>query len=97
MNGTDGVLWRRRLIEHDIASYVTAAMGQGDDVAPTTAAMNEIDRQFASHPETCGESREDCERLLIVPPLAVAYEVHEEERVVDVLRGRLLPRHPTDD
>ncbi|MGH7127176.1 MAG: hypothetical protein ACREJB_07500 [Planctomycetaceae bacterium] len=54
--------------------------------------MNEIDRLLGGRPETQGESRGDFERILIVPPLVVTFEIHEEERIVVVLRARYSPR-----
>jgi hypothetical protein len=67
-------------------------MEQGEDMGPITRAMAEIDRLLAREPQTQGESREAFERVLIVPPLTVTFEVHEDEHVVLVLRLRYSPQ-----
>ncbi|HZT81247.1 MAG TPA: hypothetical protein VFA26_13540 [Gemmataceae bacterium] len=97
MSGGYTVIWRRRLIEHDLAGYVVSAMQQGDDVAAITPAMNEIDRLLATDPHAPGESRDEFERVLIVPPLVVGCEIHEDEHVVYVLRARHLPGRPSEN
>lgn len=91
MNGSFRVIWRRRLIEHDLAGFVVSAM-QHEGAVEITRAMNEIDRLLAANPQAHGESRDEFERILIVPPLVVDYEVYEDEQVVYVLRARYVPR-----
>jgi hypothetical protein len=91
------VIWRRRLVEVDLAGFVVTAMERDDDVEDITAAMNEIDRLLGSNPENFGESRDDFERVLIVSPLAIDYEIHQEERIVYVLRARYTPRRPNSE
>ncbi len=66
-------------------------MERGEDVSAITAAMTEIDRLLAADPEGSGESRADFERVLIVSPLTITFEVHGEERIVYVLRARYSP------
>jgi hypothetical protein len=82
MNGGYRVIWLHRLIEHDVAGFVVAAMQSGASAAPITAAMNEIDRLLSASPHSHGESRGPGERILFVPPLAARYEVHDDEQVV---------------
>ncbi len=94
MNKPYTVIWKRSLIEKTLASLVLAAMQRGEDVSALTTAMTEIDRTLAADPETRGESRGDFERVLIVAPLTVTFEVHPEERIVYVLRARYAPRRP---
>jgi len=94
MNTPFTVIWKRSVIEKTLASFVLAAMEQGEDISAITAAMTEIDRLLAADPERSGESRADFERVLIVSPLTVTFEVHEEERIAYVLRARYAPRHP---
>lgn len=86
------VIWKRSVIEKDLASYVVEAMEKPGDVGAITRAMTEIDRLLGQRPETEGESRANFERVLIVPPLTVTYEVHEDEHIVYVLRSRYSPR-----
>jgi hypothetical protein len=45
-------------------------------------AVEVIDRHLSSTPDSSGESRTDSERVLIVPPLSVHYEVFDEQQVV---------------
>ncbi len=86
------VIWKRSLIEKDLASYVAEAMEKRGNVGAITRAMTEIDRLLSQRPESEGESRANFERVLIVPPLTVTYEVHEDEQIVYVLRSRYSPR-----
>ena len=82
------VIWKRSLIEKDLANYVVEAMAQGGDVQAITRAMAAIDRLLSDRPESQGESRADFERVLIVPPLTVTFEVQEEEHIAYILRAR---------
>jgi hypothetical protein len=50
-----------------------------------TAAANEIDRWLRDDPELKGESRSGNERIVMVPPLAVVFAIHEADRIVRVL------------
>jgi hypothetical protein len=79
------VIWRCHLIERKLAEYVASAIEQGEEIGRITVAMNTIDQLLGTNPQTRGESRADFERVLIVPPLTVTFEVHEEERIVYVL------------
>jgi hypothetical protein len=74
------VIWKPKS-ERGLASIWIAA----DDRAAVTAAANEIDRVLRSQPLTAGESRSGNIRILVVPPLAVHYEVLEEDRLVNVV------------
>ncbi len=94
MNGAYRVVWPRRLVEHALANFVVAAMQSGQGAADITLAMNEIDRLLAANPQEEGESRDEFERIIIVPPLSVDYEVQEDERIVLILRARYVPRRP---
>ena len=59
-----------------------------------TQAANKIDQCLETDPMSQGESRSGTTRILIVSPLAVAYEVDETDRVVFVLSVRQLPDRP---
>jgi hypothetical protein len=86
------VIWRRSLIERTLADIVVRAMGRREDVTAITSAMDAIDRLLSEDPATRGESRDNFERILIVSPLSVTFEVHEEERVVHIMRLRYSPK-----
>ena len=47
-------------------------------------AADQIDNLLATRPQSVGESRGDHERILFVPPLAVAYDVFDDDRQVVV-------------
>ena len=61
--------------------------------ASVAVAANAIDRVLAASPNQVGESREGNTRILIEPPLAVVYDVSDDDRLVSVLSVRLLPQH----
>lgn len=52
------------------------------DRAGLTAAADRIDSQLAQNPDAIGEGREGTNRILIVPPLAVYYQVRDADRTV---------------
>ncbi len=85
------VVWKHRVVERQVADFVVRALEQGKDVNAISQAMAEIDKALVQDPMTQGESRGDYERVLIVPPLSVTFEVHEEERIVYVLSARYAP------
>lgn len=85
MNGRFRVIWRTSLIQNRLAALVLDLFQRGQDTAPITIAMAEIDRILESNPSEAGESRGSFERVLIVPPLTVTFDVNEEEEIVYVL------------
>lgn len=78
------VIWRHRLLPN-LAEFYVSAREQGRDANAITAAVARIDELLQSYPETRGESRDQSERVLIVLPLVVGFEVYEEERVVYIV------------
>ena len=62
-----------------------------------TLAANRIDELLRTSPLSQGESRTGTERILIVSPLAIVYEVSDDDRRVDVLAIRQLPTEPQAD
>jgi hypothetical protein len=58
---------------------------QAEDRAAVTAAGNEIDRLLAISPREQGESRGGMVRVMFARPLAVEYEVIEDDCKVRVL------------
>jgi hypothetical protein len=51
-----------------------------------TAAANAVDALLRVDPNLKGESRADGTRVLFQPPLGVRFEVHEQDRIVEVLK-----------
>lgn len=84
------VIWRRTLIDQ-MTRFYTETFGRGGDTAAITRAVARIDRLLESNPEQRGESRADYERVLIVSPLTVTFEVFTDEQTVVVLE---LVYHP---
>jgi len=85
------VIWRRYLVDRVLAEVVVQAMQRGENVQAITQAMAEVDRLLSLQPEEQGESRADYERVLIVSPLTVTFEVFEEEHIVAVIKVRYSP------
>jgi plasmid stabilization system protein ParE len=82
------VVWKRLANAKLATIWIEAA-----DRSAVSAAADAIDHLLKTSPLDQGESRSDNERVLIVSPLAVLYEVHVEDRRVDVLAVRHLPKH----
>lgn len=59
-----------------------------------TAAADRLDAALRADPRLHGESRGGAIRLVIVPPLAVVYEVLEADRLVEILAVRGTVEHP---
>jgi hypothetical protein len=95
MNGLHRVIWKTSLIQNRLAGLVLRLMQRGQNLSAITEAMAEIDRRLSKNPTRQGESRADFERILIVDPLAVTYDVIEEEFLVYVLT--LVHRPLVDD
>lgn len=85
------VIWKRSVIERTLALIVLKEMEGGRAVEQIVEAMREIDRRLSARPESEGESRNEDDRILIVAPLAVTYEVYSDERVVFVRSAQYRP------
>lgn len=76
----------RQAIESLARAYLSAdAVGNASAV---TAAMAEADRLLAANPSDVGESRQGTDRVLILPPVVVEFEVFADERIVVVTVAR---------
>jgi hypothetical protein len=73
------VVWQRQA-EAALARLWTKAI----DRDAITKAANAIDGLLCREPEKVGESRAGNTRVLINPPLAVRYQVREQDRLVIV-------------
>ena len=81
----------RSIMKHTVV-WVPAALielatiwNDADDRGEVAAASDEIDRQLAASPRLVGESRGGNVRILFAGPLAIDYEVVEDDRMVTVL------------
>jgi hypothetical protein len=77
------VIWRPRCVRK-LTEYYLRALEQGESGQDITDATAEVDSRIGRYPRTQGESRLPGERLLIVTPLVVLFEVYEEEKIVVV-------------
>ncbi len=75
------VIWRTRVMQRVGLLYVFA-LELGRNPGAITYAFDEIDHLLQNEPSAVGESREDRERVLIVNPLTVKYEVFEDTKTV---------------
>lgn len=62
------------------------------DRAAVTAAADALDAALRGDPHQYGESRGGSTRMVVVPPLAVVYEVIDADRLVEVLSVRYISK-----
>lgn len=86
------VVWRRR-VEDRLHVQQFLAYETGRDPAEIAHAATEIGRRLTADPATEGESRAGVERVLIVHPLTVFYEVFEAAGVVLIYDVVHYPRY----
>jgi plasmid stabilization system protein ParE len=80
------VTWKPSVKERLADIWMTAP-----DRSAVTAAANSVDSLLRVDPLDRGESRGGITRVLVVLPLAVVYEVNEDDRQVQVLSVRHVP------
>lgn len=81
------VVWQPTALQQLAAAWVDAT-----DRRAVTRASDQIDTLLGFAPAQVGESRDALRRVLVVPPLAVIYEVIEDDKQVRILRVRLRER-----
>lgn len=85
------VVWRRRVrLKLDVLAFL--AHEGGDFSGGIPKAVDEVELRLALAPDSEGESRADDERVLIVHPLTVVYEVFKEPQVVLIYAAVYYPR-----
>lgn len=84
------VVWLDSADDQLAAAYLTAQ--ELGAAAAVTEAAARLEVRLRTSPTTLGESRSRHQRWAVVRPLAVQFEVHEEERVVIVTDIRHVPR-----
>lgn len=85
------VFWRERDRNNlDVFQFLARELGRPVNAIP--AAIEEIEARLASDPSAAGESRTENERVLVVPPLTVFFEVFEDQRIVLIYQFRYYPR-----
>ncbi len=83
------VTWKPSVKQRLAEIWMTAL-----DRSSITTAANTIDALLQVNPLDRGESRSGRVRILIELPLAVVYEVREDDRLVQVLSIRHVPARP---
>jgi hypothetical protein len=85
------VVWRSRVADRlDLFQFLAGERGR--DLTALPNAIAQINLQLSDDPSNCGESRSGAERVLIVSPLTVIYEVFEDAGVVLVYSAVYSPR-----
>jgi hypothetical protein len=85
------VVWRLR-VRRTIDAFAFILHETGRDPGTLQRAADEIELRLALAPMTEGESRSETERVLIVHPLSVRYQVFDEANVVLIYSGVFYPR-----
>ncbi len=81
------VTWKRSAADQLAEIWMSAI-----DRRAVTAAADTLDAALRADPCQHGESRGAASRVVIVPPLAVVYEVFEADRTVEILSIRSTER-----
>jgi hypothetical protein len=85
------VVWRLQVRRNiDVRAFLARETGRDPD--RLLRAVEEIELRLSFAPLAEGESRGASERVLIVHPLSVQYEVFESERVVLIYSAIFYPR-----
>lgn len=82
------VTWKKSAADRLAEIWLTVR-----DRTSVTSAAATLDALLRVDPNQHGESRGGGTRLVIVPPLAIVYEVFEADRVVEVLSVRCIEKH----
>jgi hypothetical protein len=80
------VIYRRAISEYQLMEVTLRMRELGLPLTPITQALHLLDTTLSHDPQEKGESRAYGERMIIVDPLTATFEVHEDERIVFVLR-----------
>lgn len=85
------VVWRMR-VRRKIDAFAFILGETERDPEFLLRAAEEIETRLSFDPHAEGESRGEAERVLIVHPLSVRYEVFEDQQVVLIYSGVYYPR-----
>ena len=78
------VIWLDSPLAELARHYLSGRSGVDPDAI--TDAMAEVDRRLDTDPSAAGESRSGNERVVVVPPLSVFFEVYPDQRTAVVTR-----------
>lgn len=85
------VVWRRKLRQRlDLLAFL--AHERGDFSGAIPRAIQEVELRLALAPNEEGESRSGNERVLVVTPLSVKYEVFEADETVLIYEAHVYKR-----
>jgi len=82
--------WSKKAEDALGAAWLSASSEQRQIITITTRA---IERELEVRPKDVGESRPDGRRMAISLPVALIYQVFEDDMLVRVEAFRLVPRH----
>jgi hypothetical protein len=85
------VIWRERVVD-GLWQLKFLAYEMGQDADAISRAVAEIELRLALDPSAEGESRGGNERVLVVDPLSVIYEVFEAGSAVLIYNATVYPR-----
>jgi hypothetical protein len=85
------VVWRDRVAD-GLATLTFLAFELGQDAPAISRAVAEVELRLSDDPAAEGESRDGPERLLIVHPLSVTFEVFEVKQLVLIYEAIIYPR-----
>jgi len=85
------VIWKPSVRDRLADIWISAP-----DRRAVSDAAHRIDRLLQQDPADRGESRGGATRILVELPLAVVYEILEDDRLVQVLAIRHVPTRPLD-
>lgn len=85
------VVWRRT-VRDNIYTAAHLAYEMGRDAQALSHAVADIELRLSDEPAAEGESRSGAERVTIVAPLTVVFEVFEDSKTVLVYEAVYHPR-----
>lgn len=85
------VVWRQR-VHNALEQSVFYARENGRDARALVRAAADIELRLSDEPSEEGESREGTERVLIIDPLTVTFEVFESSQTVMIYAAVYYPR-----
>lgn len=91
MTGRYRIIWPHSLTRGSVAAAVHDAMAHGH-VGAIRGPSPRSNFTLQRSPQTAGESRGEYRRVLVEPPVAVEFEVHDDEMVVLIVQFRYSPR-----
>jgi hypothetical protein len=83
------VVWKPSVRDRLAETWIDAP-----DRRAVSDAAHRIDQLLQEDPADRGESRDEGTRILVELPLAVVYEIVEDDRLVQVLAIRHVPTRP---